>query len=213
MSEMKRCVQCGLLKEAEEFRPYTYSIEKGTGGRYRICRTCEKINARYHTLKKQVEATSGYSGASFDYTELHEIQELYAVLEARGLRTPTAAVKVKPLSDTASLLAFYAEAPTVVKPKVMIATKTTVDIPEELSIWLKAPFVEWEEKGLSPEFLQETIYESLKAKYRPQTGVDKERFIPVYDDTFKDVLNEILKRFDDYEEEYADPILNEEGSR
>ena len=59
---------------------------------------------------------------------------------------------------------------------------------------------EWVEKGLSPEYLQETVYESLKAKYRPQLGYDSERGLPIYDDTFKDVLNQILRRFDDYED-------------
>ena len=54
-----------------------------------------------------------------------------------------------------------------------------------------------------PEYLQETVYESLKAKYRPQIGVDKQTYLPIYDDTYKNVLNQILRRFDDYEEAYS----------
>ena len=67
-------------------------------------------------------------------------------------------------------------------------------------MWLEQDVNEWVENGLSPEYLQETVYESLKAKYRPQLGYDSERGLPIYDDTFKDVLNQILRRFDDYED-------------
>ena len=45
MSKVKRCVQCGILKEEDEFRPYTYSKSKGTSGRYRILKA-ETISYR-----------------------------------------------------------------------------------------------------------------------------------------------------------------------
>ena len=85
--------------------------------------------------------------------------------------------------------------------KVTVAT--SVNTPEELTRWLADDFTKWEELGLTPEYLQETVYESLKAKYRPQTSVNKETFMPIYDDTYKDILNQILRRFDDFEEAYS----------
>ena len=90
------------------------------------------------------------------------------------------------------------------------------EVPDELQHWLETDMDEWLEADLSPEFLQETIYESLKAKYRPQKGIDRERFIPIYDDTYRDVLNMILRRFDEYEEklsaeESIEPIEPEDG--
>ena len=33
--------------------------------------------------------------------------------------------------------------------------------------------------------------------------MDKETYLPIYDDTYKDVLNQILRKFDYYEEQYA----------
>jgi hypothetical protein len=77
----------------------------------------------------------------------------------------------------------------------------TQEVPDELQHWLTVDTQEWKKDNISPEYLQETVYESLKAKYRPQVGVNKETFVPIYDDTFKAVLNQILRRFDDYEEE------------
>ena len=66
----------------------------------------------------------------------------------------------------------------------------------------RADPAEWQEESsvlnTSGDHLQ-----SLKAKYRPQTGVDKETYLPIYDDTYREVLNQILRKFDDYEEQYA----------
>ena len=57
---------------------------------------------------------------------------------------------------------------------------------------------------MSPEYLQETVYESLKAKYRPQTGFNRDTGMPIYDDTYKAELNQILRLFDEYEEAVAE---------
>lgn len=80
----------------------------------------------------------------------------------------------------------------------------SADVPHELQYWLDVDALEWADNDISPEYLQETIYESLKAKYRPQIGIDKELYLPIYDDTYRDVLNAILRRFDEYEETYID---------
>lgn len=211
MAEVKRCVQCGLLKEEEAFRKYTYSRENNTEGRYRVCKTCEAINTAYRRarqwmtdrhLEGDATAVVVVAGETETYRRLDAVikktEKLYAVLESRGLRVPQAvATKQDGEVDCLdSLLAFYKEE----TGKSTVAV-ISADTPDELLHWLNVDKQEWKDNCLSPEYLQETIYESLKAKYRPQTGVNKETFIPVYDDTYKAVLNQILRRFDDYEEE------------
>jgi len=46
------------------------------------------------------------------------------------------------------------------------------------------------------------VYEELQKKYRPILRIDEETMLPVYDDTYRDVLQKILERFDKYEDEY-----------
>ena len=93
-------------------------------------------------------------------------------------------------------------------PATQSPSSLPINMPDELKEWLNSEMSVWSEAGISPEYLQETVYESLKAKYRPQIGVDKETYLPIYDDTYKTVLNDILKRFDDYEEECS--LIKEE---
>jgi hypothetical protein len=197
MSDVKRCVQCGILKEEEEFRKYTYSRENGTEGRYRVCKSCEAINAAYRRAKQYiVERERSENSTWYDkmVATVDKTDKLYAILESRGLRVP--ASKQEESTDSIdNLLAFYKE-----DAKVTVAV-TPQEAPDELQHWLTVDTQEWKKDNISPEYLQETVYESLKAKYRPQVGVNKETFVPIYDDTFKAVLNQILRRFDDYEEE------------
>lgn len=202
MSEVKRCVQCGMLKEEGAFRKYTYSKTKGTEGRYRICKSCEAINQAYRRAHATIDETGFVNilteGRGKAIEIIRQTDKLYAVLEARGLRVPPKVVS-RPKEETVnavdSLLEFYeAEVPTISTD--MIPT----DIPDELQSWLEADMQEWLDNNLSPEYLQETIYESLKAKYRPQVSINKDTFMPIYDDTYKAILNQILRRFDDYEE-------------
>lgn len=199
MAEVKRCVQCGMLKDIEEYRQYTYSRNNETPGRYRVCKACESINASYRrakaSLTEQGGLASGAAQKALDTVERTE--QLYAVLEKRGLRVPKENT-VTQVSALEQLLNFY-QAPIVVPKQSTVA----VQIPEELQRWLNADSAEWIKAEISPEYLQETVYESLKNKYRPQIGVDKETYLPIYDDTYKSILNDILKRFDDYEEECA----------
>ena len=72
------------------------------------------------------------------------------------------------------------------------------EVPAELSRWLTEPLTE------EPEYYQDEVYEQLKAKYRPKTKIDKDTMLPIYDDTYKPVLDSILERFDDYEDKYYD---------
>ena len=216
MSEVKRCVQCGFLKEAEAFRKYTYSRQKGTEGRYRTCKECEATNQRYKVLQQKLKIAK-INGDRLDWREMKEMTEIeariaeiegvYDILEANGLRTPrtpetTTTTESKEALQLEKIRNFYKMVPNL-PPAARTTVDTVVEVPDELKLWLEADTSQWMESNLSPEYLQETIYESLKAKYRPQVGIDKEKYVPLYDDTYKDVLNKILRRFDDYEEEYA----------
>lgn len=193
-----------MLKEETCFRPYTHSRGKSEPSRYRICRDCESINTTYRRAREQIdkgELTVEERNALAD--TLTKITLLYRALEAKGLQVPEYGVKKKKsAAETAvdKLLAFYGQQPQEQARQSTVDIPTEIDIPEDLNVWLTQDVNEWAEKGLSPEYLQETVYESLKAKYRPQLGYDSERGLPIYDDTFKDVLNRILKRFDDYED-------------
>lgn len=201
---LKRCKQCGMLKEETCFRPYTHSRGKSEPSRYRICRDCESINTTYRRAREQYDAGGLPMSESCALGEtIDKISRLYAALEAKGLQVPEYGVKKKKsAAETAvdKLLAFYGQQPQEQARQSTVDIPMEIDVPDDLKVWLEQDVNEWNEKGLSPEYLQETVYESLKAKYRPQLGYDSERGLPIYDDTFKDVLNQILKRFDDYED-------------
>lgn len=219
---MKRCKQCGMLKDETAFRQYTYAKNNGTHGRYRICRDCESINTTMRRCQDQLETFKDKDG-QYTYTHstraqyenlvetIDNINRLYETLRSRGLQVP----EIRP-SDVASrqknrvedqvnaLLEFYGHSPIVQAAEGTVEKKVVAEeLPEDLRVWLDQEPQEWVNAGLSPEYLQDVVYEALKAKYRPQLGFDAERMVPIYDDTFKDALNQILRRFDDYEEECA----------
>lgn len=215
LSNTKRCKQCGILKQAEDFRKYTYSKAKDTEGRYTLCKACESINSRYKVLRTRL-ASEPTNGASTDQVEYDKIDNLYKALETRGLKTPLSFAKSKPtVSPVDQIFQFYGvpekpatqqqpyEKKAMQAPKIPTAPEVQDVVPSDLQTWLDGTMESWNEHELSPEFLQETIYESLKATYRPQIGVDPDTYMPIYDDTYKDMLNAILRRFDEYEEIYA----------
>ena len=70
------------------------------------------------------------------------------------------------------------------------------EVPAELSRWLTESLTE------EPEYYQDEVYEQLKTKYRPKTKIDQDTMLPVYDDTYKPILDKILERFDNYEDTY-----------
>lgn len=218
MADMKRCIQCGLLKNVEEFRRYTYAKEKDTDGRYRLCKQCEATNTTYRKICKQLDTFRDPVSGDYGFTPStketfyrlqhakERIEMLYDMLSARGLRVPTKKAPEDPnagvLGTVDKLFAMYGEKPAAATVAATVVAPPS-EVPDELQAWLDADPAEWQAKELSPEYLQETIYESLKAKYRPQIGVDRDTYLPIYDDTYKDVLNQILRKFDDYEEQYA----------
>lgn len=213
--EMKRCKQCGILKDAEDFRKYSYSKEKGTEGRFRICRPCERMNSRYRALSQM----SPEAMSEAQQTELMKIENAYAILESKGYSTPKTAKamdKKEEHTEADEILAFYADsvvktptAPEILQKQAAVPESDYSNLPDELSYWLTSSFDEW--RDFPPEYLQETVYESLKAKYRPQIGVDRQTYLPIYDDTYKKPLNDILRRFDDYEDMYALEMEDENG--
>lgn len=242
MSEMKRCKQCGVLKSADAFRRYTYSRQKGTEGRFRICRQCENINTTYRRLcaerqKYWNEENGHYSvpASSMGYYrnvigEIEKIEGLYALLEAHGYSTPVSGAKATAVQDmipstvdtyVESLSSFYGAAPSdlkkateqqvTTKPAAPALQPEEMDLPKDLQRWLEMDVQALMQAGLTPDYLQETVYESLKAKYRPQVGTDPTTFLPIYDDTYKNVLNRILRAFDDYEDQWASQELDKEG--
>ena len=216
MSQVKRCKQCGLLKEVDAFRSYTYAKKKGTEGKLSICKDCENINSIYKRATTAIESNPEYfkKDQFMDDPKLEKaladaqkINKLYDTLEANGLHTPRLAQHVEtrdPVTDSIEKLQSFYDSGVKIHSstvKYVAPLLDATDIPDDLKYWLDTAFSVWTEKGLDPEYLQETVYESLKAKYRPQIGVDKEKYLPIYDDTYKSELNAILKRFDEYEEE------------
>lgn len=144
----------------------------GGNSHYNVCLECESINSRLKYLEKK-------SNLSVDETaEVDMIYQLYEVQRSRGLKPPRRG------------------------KKSIGVLKSAQDMLAKLSD-MNADLHEWLTKDLSrytPEELEE-VYDELKAKYRPRIGTDNE-YLPVYDNTHKEVLDKILVRFDDYEEEY-----------
>jgi len=203
--QMRRCKQCGLLKEIDQYRQYTYAKKAGTKGRYTTCHACENINCKYRRAKELIARKPNCEITDTEYRLwqqawliIEKTEKLYAVLEANGFhvtgRTPI------PLDDATkdidALMSFYENDGKTTEPEIK-------DLPNDLIEWLNTTMNEWREKELTPEYLQETIYESLKAKYRPQIGFDSMKGLPVFDDKYKSALNQILRKFDEYEETFA----------
>ena len=189
MANAKTCKQCGELKPIEQFRKY-YGGRKGT---YTTCKTCEKINSRAKYLTNKGDKCSGA-----ELTELAKIHELWDAQRAAGLQPPRESTGRKlPLSESLDgMIGKYKQQAEAVQ-EVVQAVKVP-DIPAELSRWLTEPLTE------EPEYYQDEIYEQLKAKFRPKTKIDPDTMLPVYDDTYRLVLDKILERFDNYEDAYYD---------
>lgn len=179
----KTCKQCGELKPIEQFRKY-YG---GRKGHYNTCKVCEKINARAKYLRNK--------GESMDYSEeaeLQKIEKLYEVQRAAGLQPPSSGERSKPLVDSLDdMIAKYSTHVSLVADGA-----DSMPVPAELQLWLSCELKE------EPDYYLDEIYEELKAKYRPQVSINTATMQPIYDDTYKDVLDKILERFYEYEETY-----------
>ena len=184
MEKIRRCKQCGELRPESAFRQY-YNRK---GGRYKVCRNCERINTRYKYLtKKKNKGTISPE----ELVELEKFYELFDILRQKGLEPPKRKKEIEPVVDIDAEIRKHKE------DLQHIQEVASVGTPPELLEWLTKDLT-----GYDPEYLQDVIAEELLQKYRPQLGIDPETLVPVYDDTHRNVLNKILKRFDDYEDEY-----------
>lgn len=180
--ETKTCKQCGELKPITQFRKY-YGGRKGT---YKTCKVCERINSRVKYLN-----TKGDKRSDAENAELDKIHALWAAQRAIGLNPPKSRAErtASVTEDLDSMLNKY-------QAMASSVDTTEAEAPAELLKWLHEPLTE------TPEYYQENVYEQLKDKYRPQVRIDTATMLPVYDDTYKTVLDKIAARFDEYEDNY-----------
>lgn len=187
-TKMKTCRQCGEIKPAtkEHFRPY---YNKKSNAFYTNCLTCEKLNSRHKYLVKKQKADNLNDAEA---QELGKIEDLYDLLRAEGLKPPAKRDETVPALSLDDMIAERK------KRAEERAKQPIVDIPVELHEWLTKDLSDFE-----PDYLQDEIVDALTKKYRPQIGVDQlNNYKPIYDDKYRDVLNQIIKRFDEYEDNY-----------
>lgn len=185
--DVKTCKQCGELKPIAQFRQY-YGGRRGT---YKVCKGCERINSRekYLTNKGELRRTAE------EDLELERIHQLYECQIKVGLQPPVKRGRSKPLTDDLSDM--------ISKYSAMSANASDVthyaDVnaaPYELTIWLTKPL------DKEPDYYLDDVYEKLLETYRPCTGINRDTMMPEYDNTYKDVLDSILDRFNKYEDSY-----------
>lgn len=159
----------------------------GRKGHYRICKNCEKINNREKYLAGKVDLTKS------EADELKKIQELWDYQRRAGLSPPNTDRTLLDLQqDLDDSLAEYKQ---MAEEFEAAAPPEAGTIPEALRIWLTEELVE------EPDHYLDVIYEELQNTYRPVTHIGADN-TPVYDDTYRAVLQEILTRFNEYEDEY-----------
>ncbi len=184
MQKVRKCKQCGEVKQLSFFRPY---YGENTRGFYRVCRTCERINNRYKYLKGKGDAAT-----PADLEEIARIEELYDTLRELGLEPPRYG------AGTTSTVHTLVE-DLLQKKKSQKAQLEEVgveaDIPTELAEWLTKPLTE------KPEYYED-VYFKLREKYMPVIGTNPDA-TPKYDETYKEILDQILERFDEYEDSYV----------
>lgn len=144
----------------------------GRKGTYTTCLACESINARAKYLRNK-----GTTISEEEQAELDKIELLYDTQRKLGLKPPRRRTKryVEAIDD---MIASYEQQGT------------------ELESWLTRPLTE------APEYYINEIYERLVATYRPCLYIDRETLHPVYDETHTDILDQILVRFNKYEDDY-----------
>jgi len=171
------CKQCGEAKPAtdENYRRY-YA---GRKGRYKVCKTCESINARYRYLLTKSTPTEA------EATEKDKITALYNLLKLRGLRVPRFGEgRTTDSTETVDKLLGKNEAivDSMARVKDLPVTKEEpTEVPEELQSWLTCDL-----SGKDPEQLLNEVYDDLRDKYVAE---------------YKTILEKVLTRFYDYEDE------------
>lgn len=186
--DVKTCKQCGEIKPITQYRKY-YGGRKGT---YTICKGCERINSREKYL-----SAKGDTRDNDEDIELSKIHRLYEYQRSVGLQPPNKRERRTAISaDLDSMLDKYKQMNEEVQSNPVAVSLDLTGIPAELTEWLT------KELTLEPDEYIDDVYERLVEKYRPCTGIDKQTMMPVYDNTYKAVLDKILERFNDYEDSY-----------
>lgn len=199
MQNVRTCKQCGEVKQLNEsnFRPYYGDSARGY---YRVCKTCESINNRYKYLKGKGDAAT-----CADVDEISKIEELYDTLRELGLEPPRYGEGTKStmmntidnlLARKKDEIARRQQEVAEVQETVGNDVEVSKDTPDELLQWLT------NELTKDPEYYED-VYFKLREKYMPVIGLD-ESLQPLYDETYKEILDKILERFDEYEDEYYD---------
>lgn len=189
----KLCIQCGELKNVSEFRQY-YGGRKGT---YRMCKACESINYRVkYLLGLKIELKPEQK------KELEDIYSLWELQRSMGLMPPDWNIAVPKQDDLRIQLL-------EIKTKAASLPQTVIDALGKSSPHIMNPRTRlyyWAtvyiEQDADPDLYLETVYNNLTTMYRPQIGIDPATRLPVYDETYKPVLEYILDRFYKYEDEY-----------
>lgn len=198
MVKTKVCKQCGKMKPLEAFRTY-YGNRTGT---YNTCLSCEKINTREKYLRKK----SNYNAISdSEAEELEKIHILYKAQRAAGLQPPRLQEKNNSLADKLDdMITLYSKQEADLAAEAERSPETSPLSPATDTEFIPAELQMWRTKELTcePEYYQDTIYELLREKFRPIKEIDQKTMMPVYDNTYKYILDEILTRFDAYEDEY-----------
>jgi len=190
MQNVRKCKQCGEVKQlsSEFFRKYYGENAKGF---YRVCRTCERINNRYKYL-----IGKGDAATQADLEEIKRIEELYDTLRELGLEPPrygagtsstVYSVVEELLKRKASQLANRQE--------LLKEVGVESNVPTELLEWLSRPLT-----GEPEHYID--IYLKLREKYMPVVGMNPDA-TPKYDETYKEIMDQILERFDEYEDNYV----------
>lgn len=180
----KTCKQCGEIKPLEQFRKY-YG---GRTGRYTTCKLCERLNSR----EKYLSSKESLSAQEAD--ELAKIHLLWSHQRTLGLKPPrTSSGSAVPIASSLDgMVERYAE-----RAKAVVeAAPNLVEPAAELAGWLIRKL------DKQPEYYQDEVYPRLRELYMPQLYIDQATMLPVYDTTYKAALDEIAKKFDDYEDNY-----------
>lgn len=198
MVKAKVCKQCGKMKPLDAFRTY-YGNRTGT---YNTCLSCEKVNTREKYLRKKSNDMTISDGEA---EELEKIHLLYKVQRAAGLQPPRLQEKNNCLADKLDdMIALYSKQEADLAAEAERSPETSPLSPTTDEEFIPAELQMWRTNRLTrePEYYQDTVYEGLREKFRPIKEIDKKTMMPVYDNTYKYILDEILARFDAYEDEY-----------
>lgn len=192
-----------LLKLTEEEASYPYNMQQ-----------LADYNKAFQRLEQQGLSTP-LSRQKRAKPKKLSILERIDELEMQGILSKENTSKVestpyfkKPALEPAVSPIEFTEHDIVIEDTVDVATTIPdgTNVPQELLQWLHPNeaqllvFDEWQKLGYEPGYLNEMVYPTLKAAFRPEIGWNDETMAPIYDDTFKEVLNAISKMFWDYED-------------